>query len=117
MSEIKRKPFVIIGTSGSHDYLKDTTGGRRFWPVAVPVGKPLPIDNEADAALVKAFVEMTSGKWIVEPKLKDADPELEAIVRAFVDESKLKVAAPDRNALDGRADLVKYDDKVHRDEP
>ena len=29
------KPFVIIGTSGSHDYLKDGTGDRRYWPIRV----------------------------------------------------------------------------------
>jgi hypothetical protein len=29
------RSFVIIGTSGSHDYLKDPTGDRRYWPVRV----------------------------------------------------------------------------------
>jgi hypothetical protein len=37
MSAIEcKRSFVIIGTSGSPDYLKDTTGDRRFWPVTVP---------------------------------------------------------------------------------
>lgn len=32
-----KRHFVIIGTSGSHDYLKDSTGNQRFWPVKVPL--------------------------------------------------------------------------------
>lgn len=30
---IEDKKFVVIGTSGSPDYLNDTTGDRRFWPL------------------------------------------------------------------------------------
>lgn len=43
-----KKLLVVIGTSGSHDYLKDTTG--RFWPVRVPVvpsGAPLSPEDRA----------------------------------------------------------------------
>lgn len=29
----RERPFVVIGTSGSPDYLRDTTGDQRFWPV------------------------------------------------------------------------------------
>jgi hypothetical protein len=31
-SSINDRKWVVIGTSGSHDYLKDTQGARRFWP-------------------------------------------------------------------------------------
>jgi predicted P-loop ATPase len=30
-----KKPLVVIGTSGSTDYLRDVTAGKRFWPVVV----------------------------------------------------------------------------------
>jgi len=28
--------FLIVGTSGSHDYLKDPMDNRRFWPLSEP---------------------------------------------------------------------------------
>ena len=36
---IDPKYTVIIGTSGSTDYLNDTTGSQRFWPVTAPRGE------------------------------------------------------------------------------
>lgn len=35
MTTEAKRPLVVIGTSGSTDYLMDSTGGRRFWPVTV----------------------------------------------------------------------------------
>lgn len=29
--------FVIVGTGGSYDYLKDSTANQRFWPVSAPL--------------------------------------------------------------------------------
>ena len=43
---IDPKYTVIIGTSGSTDYLHDTTGNQRFWPVSVPCGEPAPDDGQ-----------------------------------------------------------------------
>ena len=40
------RKYVIIGTSGSHDYLNDTTGDRRFWPVSVVSDRPSSDDKE-----------------------------------------------------------------------
>ena len=32
-----KRPLIIIGTSGSHDYLKPSENDKkRFWPVVVP---------------------------------------------------------------------------------
>ena len=44
-TRIDRK-YVIIGTSGSQDYLKDGTGDRRFWPVSVVSDRLSPDDKE-----------------------------------------------------------------------
>ena len=55
------KKLVVIGTSGSHDYLKDTTGGRRYWPVRVPAelgAEPL---LPEERAVVDKLVAMSSG--------------------------------------------------------
>ena len=41
-----KRPLIIIGTSGSHDYLKPHENDqKRFWPVVVPLH-----DERADPA-------------------------------------------------------------------
>ena len=66
MSAIEgKRPRVIIGTSGSTDYLKDTTGDRRYWPVAVASIDTPPATAE-DLAVVQRLVQATGGKWLVE---------------------------------------------------
>jgi hypothetical protein len=67
MSEIEgKRPFVIIGTSGSTDYLKDTTGDRRYWPVSTGRVEDPPIDRARADADARAFMESTVGKRLVE---------------------------------------------------
>ena len=40
--------FTFIGTSGSLDYLKDSTGTQRFWPVYTPITTPADDTNTDD---------------------------------------------------------------------
>jgi predicted P-loop ATPase len=40
--------FVFVGTSGSHDYLKDSTGNQRFWSVYTPTTVPADDTNTDD---------------------------------------------------------------------
>lgn len=57
--------MVIIGTSGSHDYLKDVSADRRFWPVSAASADIPPVSPE-DRAIVQEFVEVTGGTWLGE---------------------------------------------------
>lgn len=43
---IDPKYTVIIGTSGSADYLNDTASDRRLWPLSVPSARPSLEDGE-----------------------------------------------------------------------
>ena len=86
---IDPKYTVIIGTSGSTDYLRDTTGNQRFWPVSVvsvPRGRSAPGDGQRCDGLHD-----------------ENAPVYYLCSRCFPDH---------------RTDLFEYDDdEVHRDEP
>jgi hypothetical protein len=45
-----KSPRVVICTSGTHDYLKDTTGSGRFWSITLSTdrGDPGRDDNRRD---------------------------------------------------------------------
>lgn len=56
----KRK-LVVIGTSGSHDYLTDPTGGQRFWPVHVPPSENVKTIAPEDRERLDAFLASRTG--------------------------------------------------------
>lgn len=42
------KPLIVVGMSGSIDYLKDETGDRRFWSMSASPEMPAPTENLCD---------------------------------------------------------------------
>ncbi|GAK08986.1 virulence-associated E family protein [Geomicrobium sp. JCM 19038] len=91
---------VFFGTSNRYDYLKDPTGGRRFWPVDVGVRKPIKsvfsdLDGEVDQLWAEAVMNWRLGEQLFltgeleqEAKLQqeshtEQDPR-EGIIRDFI---------------------------------
>jgi predicted P-loop ATPase len=94
---------VFFGTSNRDDYLRDTTGGRRFWPVDVGVLKNtksvfVDLEGEADQLWAEAVLYWKlgeplylSGELEAEAKNQqeshsEIDPK-EGIIRDFVEKS------------------------------
>jgi predicted P-loop ATPase len=48
-----KRPMVIIGTSGSHDYLRDPNGEKRFWPVHVDASNGRDLSPAEQRALAR----------------------------------------------------------------
>jgi putative DNA primase/helicase len=61
---------VFFGTTNDHEYLKDTTGNRRFWPVDTEVQKPTKLvfddltKDEIEQIWAEAFVRWQSGETL-----------------------------------------------------
>jgi hypothetical protein len=53
--------FMIIGTTNSYSYLKDSTGGRRFWPVYVPKFDIEAMARDRDQLWAEAVVREAQG--------------------------------------------------------
>ena len=72
----KRQPrqCVFMGTTNKPEYLKDASGGRRFWPVKVPSDADCDIEaleRDRDQLLAQAVHEYKSGvKWWPDPKFE-----------------------------------------------
>ncbi|MBP3038078.1 virulence-associated protein E [Bacillaceae bacterium Marseille-Q3522] len=61
---------VFFGTSNRYDYLKDSTGGRRFWPVDVGVQQPIKevfrdLDAEVDQLWAEAVMHWRLGEPLI----------------------------------------------------
>lgn len=72
---------VFFGTCNNHDFLKDPTGNRRFWPVDVGLHKPVKniwaqLPEEVDQLWAEAVVRYAEGE-----QLFMDTPELDAATR------------------------------------
>lgn len=92
---------IIVGTTNDKEFLKDSTGERRFWPVDLglhPVSKPVhrQLPEEVDQIWAEAFVRWQCGEklYLEGESAEEAAKQQEAhkvsnpkegIVRAFLD--------------------------------
>lgn len=69
---------VFVGTTNEDTYLRDATGGRRFWPVKTGVAAPINLGMLADAR-DQLFAEAMRGFELGDPWWPDASFEREII--------------------------------------
>lgn len=79
---------IFFGTCNDHDFLKDPTGSRRFWPVDVGIYKPVKsIWAELPADVDNLWAEAVYYWQNGEPLYMDT-PELEAMAKAEQDQHR-----------------------------
>jgi len=103
----RRRQFVIIGTTNATYYLRDTTGNRRFWPVAVTGFDLVALARDRDQlwaeaaareASAGASIRLDSKLWFAAGEEQEereiADPWLE-VLRAATNGFKGKILGED----------------------
>lgn len=86
------RQFILIGTTNDEEYLKDPTGGRRFWPVRVGNTKFKELERDRDQLIAEAFVRWGMGEplYLEDLAIKSV-AEQEQYDRQVVDEIEAKI--------------------------
>ena len=113
---IEPRQCVFVGTTNSRSYLKDETGGRRFWPVSVGKIDLEALRRDCDPLFAEAVARFRAGEewWpdrdfehrVIAPeqdKRQEADP-WEGPIAAYVEgKNEVNVSQIARSALDFEA--------------
>ena len=81
------RQYIFIGTTNDEEYLKDPTGGRRFWPVRINQVQFKELENDRDQLLAEAKFMWTMKEplYLEDEGVRDTAKE-EQSDRAVVDE-------------------------------
>mgnify|MGYP001600830688 CR=1 FL=1 len=85
--------FIIIGTTNSHEYLHDTTGNRRFWPVRIEKFNVAFIRQNRDQMWAEAAHREAAGESIRLPEALYPHAELQQERRRQADSWEGDIAA------------------------
>lgn len=103
-TEIFPRQCIFVATTNKTDFLRDTTGNRRFWPIAVHVNKPTKdvftdlVQSEVDQVWAEAVQVFRAGETLyLDERLVEAAREVQdhhteehpwaGIVRNFLDQT------------------------------
>jgi predicted P-loop ATPase len=86
LTETFPRQSIFIGTTNSSEYLKDTTGNRRFWPVKVRQCDFEKLVRDRAQLLAEARVAYELGEHLYLDKHEETIAAQEQAARVFVDE-------------------------------
>lgn len=114
-----KRQTVFVGTTNADNYLKDETGGRRFWPVKVGAIQLDRLTRDRDQLLAEAVAAYRAdAPWWPDPAFERqhiapqqaarhlADEWLEPISNFLVHEREVIIAQVARNALNIQTDRL-----------
>lgn len=99
------RQWIVVGTTNNHQYLKDLTGNRRFWPVATPLFDVKKLREDREQLWAEAAAREANGESIrLDPRFWGVaaveqeertvdDPWIEIIARVLGDREGKILAA------------------------